>query len=269
MLVKEEFLSELRRYFSLNLYEVKIWTGLLSRKLATAGELSDLSVVPRSRTYDVLESLEKKGFVMVKLGKPIKYISIAPKEVIERVKKKVTEKSNDTLKKLESLKTSELLKDLENLHEQGIQLVEPNDLSGALKGRYNLYNHLECMVKNAESEVLLMTTATGFLRKVEALRGVFEELKVRGVKVKIATPKTEKAMKLKDELEKAKLAEVRFTDEIEARFCIIDGEEVMFMTLNDQEIYPAYDLGVWVNTPFFAKAFQQLFDVAWKQMQIK
>ena len=48
MIVKEEFLSKLRRYFSLNLYEVKIWTALLSRGVSTAGELSDIANVPRS-----------------------------------------------------------------------------------------------------------------------------------------------------------------------------------------------------------------------------
>lgn len=264
MIVKEEFLNMLRQYFSLNLYEVKIWTALLSRKVATAGELSDLAIVPRSRTYDVLESLEKKGFVMVKLGKPIKYIAISPKDVIDRVKKRVAEKSEEKIGKLESLRDSDVLQDLEQLHEQGIQLVEPSDLSGALKGRYNLYNHLEAMVKNAESEVILMTTSTGFLRKVEALRGIFETLVERGVSIKIATPKSEKSVKIKEELKD--IAEIRFTDEIEARFCVIDGEEVLFMTLHDKDIYPAYDIGVWVNTPFFAQALQQLFEVAWREM---
>ena len=181
MIVKEEFLNMLRQYFSLNLYEVKIWTALLSRKVETAGELSDLAVVPRSRTYDVLESLEKKGFVMVKLGKPIKYIAISPTDVIDRVKKRVAEKSEEKLDKLEALRDSEVLKDLEQLHEQGIQLVEPSDLSGARKGRYNLYNHLEAMVKSAESEVIIMITSTVFLRKIEALKGVYEELQDREV----------------------------------------------------------------------------------------
>src|SRR3970282_1413045 len=91
MIVKEEFLSKLRRYFCLNLYEVKIWTALLSRGVSTAGELSDIANVPRSLSYDVLESLEKKGFVIMKLGKPIKYIAVPPTEVVERVKKNLKE----------------------------------------------------------------------------------------------------------------------------------------------------------------------------------
>jgi len=108
MIVKEEFLSRLRRYFSLNLYEVKIWTALLSRGVSTAGELSDIANVPRSRSYDVLESLEKKGFVIMKLGKPIKYLAVPPKEVMERVKKNVSEEAKEQIKKLDELKKTEI-----------------------------------------------------------------------------------------------------------------------------------------------------------------
>ena len=60
MIIKDDMLVELRRYFDLNLYEVKLWAALLSRGVSTAGELSDIASVPRSRSYDVLESLEKK-----------------------------------------------------------------------------------------------------------------------------------------------------------------------------------------------------------------
>ena len=73
MLINEDFLNRLRQSFSLNLYEVKLWAAILSRGISTAGELSDIADVPRSRTYDVLESLERKGFVVVKPEKPIKY----------------------------------------------------------------------------------------------------------------------------------------------------------------------------------------------------
>ena len=65
MIIKEDFLNKLRHYFGLNLYEVRIWTALLSRGISSAGELADISDVPRSRAYDVLESLEKKGFIVI------------------------------------------------------------------------------------------------------------------------------------------------------------------------------------------------------------
>src|SRR3989344_1815706 len=157
MIVKDEFLSKLRRFFGLNLYEVRIWTALLSRGVSTAGELSDIGNVPRSRAYDVLESLEKKGFVIMKLGKPIKYIAVKPEEVVERVKKFVREESNEKVSRLDNLKGTDVLKELQLLHKQGIEFIEPTDLSGAIRGRHNLYTHLELMVRNAQKSVTIMT----------------------------------------------------------------------------------------------------------------
>ena len=101
MIVKEDFLNKLRQYFGLNLYEAKIWTALLSRGVSTAGELADIGTVPRSRAYDILESLEKKGFVVMKLGKPIKYIAVEPKEVVERVKRLLREDAEEDVKRLD------------------------------------------------------------------------------------------------------------------------------------------------------------------------
>ncbi len=264
MIVKEEFLSKLRRYFSLNLYEVKIWTALLSRGVSTAGELSDIANVPRSRSYDVLESLEKKGFVIMKLGKPIKYIAVPPSEVIERVKKNMKQEAEEKIKRLDDLKETEVLEELTSLHSQGVELVEPSDLSGSLRGRHNLYNHLELTIRNAEEEVVLMTTTQGFIRKVEGLKPTFEEIKKRGVKIRVAAPLTKEAANAVKDI--STVAEVRHTD-AKARFCIVDGKELIFMVLDDSEVHPTYDVGIWVNTPFFASALQNLFDIAWKDMK--
>ncbi|MBN1644504.1 hypothetical protein JW851_00490 [Candidatus Woesearchaeota archaeon] len=264
MIVKEEFLSKLRRFFSLNLYEVKIWTGLLSRGVATAGELSDIANVPRSRSYDVLESLERKGFVIMKLGKPIKYIAVPPAEVLERVKKNMFANAQEKIKRLEELKSNDVLGELNALHTQGIDLVEPSDLSGSLKGRHNLYNHLERTIRNASKSVTIMTTSQGFLRKVEGLKPVFEKLKKKGVKIKIAAPLTKETKRALKEI--SSVAEVR-NAEGKARFCVIDGKEIVFMILDDKEVHPTYDVGIWVNTPFFAKALDSLFETAWKTMK--
>src|SRR3972149_5304659 len=128
MIIKEEFLSKLRRHFGLNLYEVKIWTALLSRGISTAGELSDIANVPRSRSYDILESLENKGFIVMKLGKPIKYIAVPPEEVLERVKKRVDEEAKQREVMLESLRDSEIINELKKLHTEGVELVDPSEL---------------------------------------------------------------------------------------------------------------------------------------------
>ena len=265
MIVKEEFLGKLRRYFSLNLYEVKIWTALLSRGVSTAGELSDIANVPRSRSYDVLESLEKKGFVIMKLGKPIKYIAVPPSEVLERVKKKIIEDSEMSTKMLDELKGSTVLNELTLLHNQGVDLVEPSEITGSFRGRNNLYEHMEAMIKSAEKSITIVTSDQGFMRKVEAFKTQLEKAKKRGVLIRIAAPLTKNHItyhtKIKD------IAKVRNVKNLKARFCIVDAAEILFMLLDDASVHPSYDVGVWVNTPLFAGALESMFDVMWKTMQ--
>ena len=262
MIVKEEFLSKLRRYFSLNLYEARIWTALLSRGVSTAGELSDIGNVPRSRAYDVLESLEKKGFVIMKLGKPIKYITVEPKEVIERVKKLIQQEAEANIDKLKELRDNNVLKELELLHKQGIDFVEPTDLSGAIRGKHNIYAHIESLVKNAEKSVTISTTSKGLIRKVEALKPVFQKLNKKGVKIRITSPLNKETANALKELKG--IAEIKQIEKPQGRFVIVDGKELVFMVMNDEEVHPSYDIGIWVNTPFFASALDNMFDANWK-----
>ncbi len=265
MIVKDEFLSRLRKIFNLNLYEVKVWTALLSRGTSTAGELSNISDVPRSRTYDILESLEKKGFIIMKLGKPIKFVALKPEEVVERVKKNLMKEAKDRSKRLENLKGDEVLQELSSLFTKGIKFVEPSDLSGSLKGRQNLYNHLDMMIRDAEESITIITTEEGLNRKLEILMPSLEKCKRRGVKIRIAAPITKNNMKVAKDFKK--VAEVKSVDKIKARFAVIDSTQVMFMLLDDEKFHPNYDIGVWINTEFFALALEQLFDIAWKDMK--
>jgi len=264
MIVRDDFLSKLRRYFNLNLYEVKIWTALLSRGVSTAGELSDIANVPRSRSYDILESLEKKGFIVMKIGKPIKYIAVSPEEVVERVKKNMKKEADESINRLETLKKTDVISELKNLHKQGVEIIEPTDLSGSLKGRHNLYNHLELTIRGAEKTVTLVTTASGLLRKIEGLKPVFEEVAKRGVKIRIACPQTKESIEAAKELDG--IAEVRDT-KLKARFTIVDGKEIVFMVMDDADVHPTYDVGIWINTPFFSAALEDMFELAWKEMK--
>jgi len=265
MIVKDEFLSRLRKIFDLNLYEVKVWTALLSRGMSTAGELSNISDVPRSRTYDILETLEKKGFIVMKLGKPIKFVALKPDEVVERVKKNLTRAANEKSKRLDKLKGEEILTELNQLFTQGIKFVEPSDLGGNVKGRQNVYTHLDMMVREAEKTITIITTAEGLNRKFEALLPSLEKCKKRGVKIRIAAPIDKNNLKIAKEFKK--VGEVKKLEGMKARFVIIDGNQLMFMLLDDEKFHPNYDIGIWINTEFFAQALEQLFNLAWKEMK--
>ncbi len=261
MIVKEEFLSRLRKIFDLNLYEVRVWTALLSRGVSTAGELSNISDVPRSRTYDILETLEKKGFIVMKLGKPIKFVALKPEEVIERVKSNLTKAAEEKSKRLDRLKGEDLLEELSSLFTQGVKFVEPSDLSGSVKGRQNVYNHMDMMIREAETSITIVTTTPGLNRKLEALMPSLEKAKKRGVNIRIAAPINELNQEVAKEL--SKVAEVKSMPKMRARFVIVDGQQLLFMVLDDETVHPNYDVAIWLSTEFLANAMEQLFEISW------
>ncbi|MBI5389104.1 hypothetical protein HZB01_01860 [Candidatus Woesearchaeota archaeon] len=264
MIVKEGFIRKLKG-FGLNSYEAKIWAALLSRGVSSAGELSDIANVPRSRSYDVLESLEKKGFVMMKPGKPLKYVALAPSEVLERVKKKVQEEAIEQEGMLNELKGSGLLKELNLLHKQGVELLEPSDMTGSVRGRTNLDNHMEMMINGAEHSLALMTTSQEITRFADVLINAFQKAKRKGVSIRICAPLTPESAPAMKRL--TACCDVRPLKEVTARMCIVDGEEIVFMLLDDKDVHQSYDTGVWVNTGFFASTLLQMFDIAWEKAQ--
>jgi len=177
--MNQQFLKNLRSAFDLNEYEVKIWTALLSKGVASAGELSDISNVPRSRAYDILESLEKKGFIVMKIDKPIKYLAVEPKEIITRVKKDVQTKANQQIKMVAELESTEVFGDLNKLFTNGIDNVDPSSITGAIKGRKNIYNQIESMLRSAEKSVVISTTTEGFERKFDNFKFLFKKLRTK------------------------------------------------------------------------------------------
>ena len=260
MLIRKEFVNKLRD-FGLNSYESKIWTALLSRGVSTAGELSDIANVPRSRSYDVLESLEKKGFIIMKIGKPIKYIAVNPSDVLERVKKRIKQESDQKQDAIDKIKESDVLKELNLLHNTGVELIEPSELSGSFKGRDNIYNQMESMFNNAQKSIVLMTTEDGLSRKSKMLKKALNKNKRKNLDVKVIAPITNKNKEEYNELKN--LMKIKNQDSINARFLAIDDKELMFMLTDDKKINPSYDSAVWVSSEFFTKSFVNLFNSVW------
>jgi HTH-type transcriptional regulator, sugar sensing transcriptional regulator len=261
MIVQKDFLNKLKD-FGLNSYESKLWVALLSRGVSTAGELSDISNVPRSRAYDVLESLEKKGFVIVKVGKPIKYLAVPPAEVVERVKKKVMEEADQRNVVLSNLKESDVLEELTTLHTEGIKLVDPTDRSGAFRGRDKVHEHLNTMIKNAQSTITLMTSKEGLERKYDLLSAPLKKAAKKGVKINVAVPTNANKAILK---ELSKFATVSNYVKGNARFCLVDNDQMLLFLTDDKKVHKSYDSAVWVEAPQFISYFGSLFDKEMKQ----
>jgi sugar-specific transcriptional regulator TrmB len=257
MIIKQELLKKIRHSFGLNIYEAKVWLALLSKSISTAGEIAEISGVPRSRTYDVLESLEKQGFAIEKLGKPVKYIVVKPSLVIEKLRNNTIKEAEEKAHVLANLKGTAEYDELELLHKQGIQPIRAEEISGALKGRNNIYSQLGEMIENADKEVILVTTASALQDEIKMLKPICSKLKKHGITIKIATNAEQEKIK---QFSKELGTEVKNLD-LKARFCIVDSRSILFMLADKSE----EEIGIWINSEFFASALKSLFEMAWQK----
>lgn len=249
----------------LNLYERKLWLALLARGTSTAGELSEIANVPRSRAYDVLQSLAEKGFVIVQSAKPIRYIAIAPEEALERARKKMEEAITETIERIDNLKDSPIMKELNEIFSSGLKLVNPEEMTGALKGRYSVFQQIDTMFRDAGKHINIATTPEGLNELFSNHLDVLKKARERGVHIKIATSGTEKTSEAIKAL--GNIAEIRNIDAkevpIAGRFLVVDDKQFIF-SLTDSKTHSTQDMALWSKSEHAAgDVLSPLFKVVW------
>lgn len=264
MLASQKVLDALKG-IGLNLYERKLWVALLARGTSTAGELSTIANVPRSRSYDILQSLAEKGFVVVQNAKPLRYVAITPEESLERAKKKIAEDTQTTLTRIDELKESPVMRELNEIHSQGLKLVLPEDMTGALKGKYSVSQQLTSMFKEAAKKINIVTTPEGLNELFSTHFNDLKRASEKGVKIQIATAGTEKCA---DSIKAfSDIAEIRNLDQKEVpvagRFAVVDGKELVF-SLTDSKVHSTQDMAFWSRSEHAAgDVMEPLFKVVW------
>ncbi len=256
MIIKQDSINKIKDYFDLNVYETKVWLALISKGVASAGEVASLSQVPRSRAYDVLESLEKKGFAIIKIGKPVKYIGIKPRMILERLKNKARKDAQEKINTLSKIKDTDEFTKLEEIYKGGSNPIKREDISASLKGKSAISNFLREIIREANKEVIICTNAEEIKSKAKLFYQTFEHLKKSDIKLKIALSGNETLIK---EIESKFSIKIKRID-IDAKFFIIDRKEILFY-LSKKEVGKE-DLAIWLNSGFFAEAFASLFEKA-------
>ena len=153
---------------------------------------------------------------------------------------------------IENIRATDVFRELELLHKTGIENINPEDISKSIRGRSSINHFLKNMLFNAKKSVMIATTAEGIRRKASLLRNILAALSKRKVRISIFAPHDEKTA------EKIKFAKLKNVDP-KARLVLIDKEEVLFM-FSDDSVNPDYDTAVWIKSPYFVGALEQLVE---------
>jgi HTH-type transcriptional regulator, sugar sensing transcriptional regulator len=159
----------------LNLYESRAYLALIKARELTAKAVGQSALIPQSRTYDVLESLARKGFALATPVSPTTYLPVPAAKILSSQymveKKKIQENAvkiqEEAQTKLESLRDAynALTKDLPATVEQSPAI---RDRVWVLQTRKNIESALIGLITESKLSVLRITKPPD-LKKQESL----------------------------------------------------------------------------------------------------
>lgn len=233
--------------FGLTDYEIRSYKSLLDIGPATASQLSEASDVPYSKIYEVLGSLEKKGWIEMEHGRPSKYYPKPPSVAMEITKSQL----ESALQSSEAL----VLEELQPLYEKkGVR--ERPDI-WIVRGNFNVLAKVRETIEHVQKEILAAVPAipdSVAAMLIPPVKAIVD----KGVKVQLMTmkaPMSEPMVRL------AKLCEVRVREQMFGGGIIADGREVILLL--GQEGDESIGLAIWSDHMGLAKFAKNYFEYLW------
>lgn len=233
--------------FGLTDYEIRSYTSLLEIGPATASELSESSSVPYSKIYEVLGSLEKKGWIEMEHGRPSKYYPKPPSVAMEITRSQMEN----------SLRTNQelIMGELQPIYERkGVR--ERPDI-WIVRGNFNVLAKIRETVEHVQKEVLASVPSIPD-SVAEMLSPIVRSVAERGVKIRIMTMRgtaTEAMLKL------MRFCEIRSREQMFGGGIIVDGREVILLLGQEEE---AVSLAIWSDHIGLAGLAKNYFEFLWE-----
>lgn len=103
----EQIIESLQK-LGLTRYEAKAYIGMNNLIEAQANDIAEASGIPRSKIYQTLKELNKKGFITVTKTRPIEYKVVSPKNIFKKKKEELIRELEESEEKLDEIFNSKL-----------------------------------------------------------------------------------------------------------------------------------------------------------------
>lgn len=237
------------KQFDLNEYEAKTFVVLLQMDNAPASEISDAANVPKSRIYDVLSELEKKGLVTKQPSSPKKYSANHARRSLEHLLYRIQKANEERISHLRTQKDQliNLLPDRAE-HEQGSSRIS------TIEGTYAVACKLIEGMQDCD-ESMRIAGESPFVRLKS--RSAFDN--------QIGdTPVDIRATGRFDDDEIAEMqrhdAVIRQSDEVIQSFFVFDANVLLQVHDSGSSL-----TGLWTDENSIVQTYLDRFEVLWKQ----
>lgn len=256
----------------LNEYQASALSHLLYLGETKATTLSKASGVPAARVYGVMDELSQKGLVTVRPGRPVLYSPMPPDDITSAL---ISDARNEARRSLEVLQ--EYSEDFQT--SAGEIFLK----AGGVKGKRPLMRivsrdevslqETRKLYLGAREQILIMTGAMEYYDEVAS---EIKEAVERGVKVK-ALMTSDKHMAKESQAKRDQTiskikgslgdsAEIRLSDEMNLRGCIIDpdsGGRALFM-VPEHGVPDFLKEAAITSHPGVVKGLVDMFDLIWR-----
>ena len=145
------------RSLGLQEYQANAYISLLTRKKATAQEISDTSNIPITKIYSILKSMEDLGFIKSIVGRPKRYVPVETQTVTDALILKYKEKVND----MES-QSKEMISALNDISLKGKSYETPRENIWVVSGPAVIGESTR-ILSNLKNEIYLVTNPADFM----------------------------------------------------------------------------------------------------------
>ncbi len=252
-----EIASDARALLSqlgLNDYEIRAYMALLYGKRLTASKISTVSAIPSSRVYDILDSLAKKGFVLIGLEKPIKYKAVAPKEALSQYKQRLQIKCQEELAEFDrKIKTV-----ISALHpfQKNFRLTKPRDMF-SIRENEDILIMLQNTIDGAKSSIDCVIDREVSTMLIKNYKNLLKTKKMKDVSIKFITTNNSLIKDL------SKIGEVKTTSSPANSFFLKDKDDLLLMR-KINNLKEVRGTAIWTNSKLICDTFLWIFENLWQ-----
>ena len=252
--------------FGLSKRESEVYVALLQKKEFTAPELTKITTITRTKIYEHLQSLIRKGFCheSLKNGQKI-YRAANPKVVLQSI---ITSYEQEIEQK--KIAAISLKEDLEEIHLMNLQKEDNLDYIEILKDKNEIKNRFLILQKEARKEMLVFNKAPYSIKPVENV-----EYEKNTIKKKIIYKGLYEYQDLASEQEKSEFIkvlevysklgeEVRIIKKLPIKLAIIDEKITMLALKDPVSLMPSITTMI-VSHKSFAQSLKEVFESYWEK----
>ena len=243
--------------FGISPNQSKIFIYLGKSGSKTAPEISRALRLPRTETYSLLTTLQRRGIISATFQHPIQFSALS----LDRAIRAIIDTEKSRVRNLEENKDemAKIWNTIPTFYKE--QDVQRKDKFQILQGENQIFGKIHDMINTVEKEFQIMGNEEEFLKFYHA--NILEPIDKSGIKFKIITNSSERTLYVFDEIDRTKVKKIPKTMNNKCCFLIKDSNEVIIFM--QQSKSGKTTTAFWTDSEEMIYSKKLLFNLLWSR----